>query len=391
VITQAVVRHHAFVNTVQGMPPAERPLLNRMGIRLGVLLGLLYVVGPVSDLADASLSTGQVAGISFGLAAFVALYWSLMPPGDWLTRRGYRWILGGVALLPVIAIALLLAGAPSSFTALFVYFVAAAGILLPAWPALAVVAVTALGVGIGTAVTGADTSEVATWVLTIVSIGAIMAAFGRIVRGNRELRKAREELANLAVSEERLRIARDLHDLLGHSLSVIALKSELAAKLLAQDPKRAGSELADIQSVSRQALAEVREAVEGYRNVPLSDALDGARAAFTAAGIAYDVDDGDIAVPPEVEAVLAWAVREGTTNVVRHSDAERVSIHVHRGQETAEVEIEDDGNARSNGSSGGSGLIGLTERAEAVRGTVEAGSRREGGFRLRVTVPLDGT
>jgi two-component system, NarL family, sensor histidine kinase DesK len=378
------------VNTVEGMPPADRPLLHRMRIRLGVLLGLLYVVGPISDLADASLTTGQVAGISFGLAAFVALYWSLMPPGDWLTRHGYRWILGGVALLPVIAIALLLAGAPSSFTALFVYFVAAAGILLPAWPALGVVAATALGVGIGTALTGANSSEVATWVLTIVSIGAIMAAFGRIVRGNRELREARDELAKLAVSEERLRIARDLHDLLGHSLSVIALKSELAAKLVGQDPKRAESELADIQSVSRQALAEVRDAVEGYRTVPLTQALDGARAALSAAGIAYDVDDGDIAVPPEVESVLAWAVREGTTNVVRHSDADRVSIHVHRGRETAEVEVEDDGSARRNGSNGGSGLIGLTERAEAVRGTVEAGSRRQGGFRLRVTVPLDG-
>ena len=380
----------SFVNTLAGLPPTDRPFLHRMRIRLGVLLGLLYLVGPITDLADASLSTAQVAGISFGLAAFVVLYWSLLPPGAWLTRHGYRWIFGGVALLAMIAVALLVAGAPSSFTALFIYVVAAAGILLAARLALAVVATTALGVGIGTAVTGADSGEVATWVLTIVSIGAIMIAFGRIVRGNRELREAREELAKLAVSEERLRIARDLHDLLGHSLSVIALKSELAAKLVAQDPRRAESELADIQSVSRQALAEVRGAVEGYRNVPLAEALDGARVAFSAAGIAYDVDDGDIAVPPEVEAVLAWAVREGTTNVVRHSDAGRVSIHVHHGQDSAQVEIEDNGSARSNGSNGGSGLIGLTERAEAVRGTVEAGSRHGDGFRLRVTVPLNG-
>jgi two-component system sensor histidine kinase DesK len=217
-----------------------------------------------------------------------------------------------------------------------------------------------------------------------------MAAFGRITRGNRELREARHELARLAVSEERLRIARDLHDLLGHSLSVIALKSELAAKLVTQDPKRAESELADIQSVSRQALAEVREAVEGYRRVPLEEALDGARAALAAAGIDCKVDDGDIAVAPEVEDVLAWAVREGTTNVVRHSEATRCSIRVRRGPQTAEVEIEDDGLARVNGSKGGSGLIGLAERTEAVHGTLEAGARREGGFRLRVTVPLDG-
>jgi two-component system, NarL family, sensor histidine kinase DesK len=378
------------VNNVEGLPPAERPLLHRVRIRLGVGLGLLYLVGPISDLADASLSTGQVAAISLGLAGFVALYWSLLPPAEWLMRHGYAWILGGLALLPAIAIVLLLGGAPSSFAALFVYFVAAAGVLLPAWPALVLIAVTALGVGVGAAVTGADSGEVATWVLTIVSIGASMAAFGRITRGNRELREAREELAKLAVSEERLRIARDLHDLLGHSLSVIALKSELAAKLVAQEPRRAESELADIQSVSRQALAEVREAVEGYRRVPLEDALDGARAALSAAGIDCKVDDGDIAVPPEVEDVLAWAVREGTTNVVRHSDAERCSIRVRRGRESAEVEIEDDGGARLNGSKGGSGLIGLAERTEAVHGTLEAGERREGGFRMRVTIPLDG-
>jgi two-component system sensor histidine kinase DesK len=378
------------VNNVEGLPPAERPLLHRVRIRLGVGLGLLYLVGPISDLADASLSTGQVAAISLGLAGFVALYWSLLPPADWLVRHGYAWILGGLALLPAIAIVLLLGGAPSSFAALFVYFVAAAGVLLPAWPALVLIAVTALGVGVGAAVTGADSGEVATWVLTIVSIGAIMAAFGRITRGNRELREAREELAKLAVSEERLRIARDLHDLLGHSLSVIALKSELAAKLVAQEPRRAESELADIQSVSRQALAEVREAVEGYRRVPLEDALDGARAALSAAGIDCKVDDGDIAVPPEVEDVLAWAVREGTTNVVRHSDAARCRIRVRRGRESAELEIEDDGGARLNGSKGGSGLIGLAERTEAVHGTLEAGERREGGFRMRVTIPLDG-
>src|SRR5262245_30336523 len=380
----------SFVNTVEGMPPSERPLLHRVRIRLGVGLGLLYLIGPISDLADASLSTGVVAAISLGLAGFVAIYWSLLPPRDRLLQHGYRWILGGLALLPVIAIVLLLLGAPSSFTSLFVYFVAAAGLLLPAWPALGVVAATALGVGIGAAASGADSSEVATWVLTIVSIGAIMAAFARITRGNRELREARHELERLAVSEERLRIARDLHDLLGHSLSVIVLKSELAAKLVAQDPRRAESELADIQSVSRQALAEVREAVEGYRKVPLEEALDGARAALAAAGIDCKVDDGDIAVPPEVEDVLAWAVREGTTNVVRHSEAARCTIRVRRGPETAEVEIEDDGLARVNGSKGGSGLIGLAERTEAVRGTLEAGARREGGFRLRVTVPLDG-
>ena len=109
----------SFVNTVEGMPPSERPFLHRVRIRLGVGLGLLYLIGPISDLADASLSTGVVAAISLGLAGFVAVYWSLLPPRDRLLQHGYRWILGGLALLPAIAIVLLVLGAPSSFTSLF--------------------------------------------------------------------------------------------------------------------------------------------------------------------------------------------------------------------------------------------------------------------------------
>ena len=128
--------------------------LERLGFRGGVLLGLLYLVAEASDLADSSLSTARIAAISLGLTAFVAIYWSLMPPIRWLRCRGQEWRLGALALLPVIAGALLLAGAPSSFTALFIYVVAAAGILLPLWPALAVVATTALGVAIGVSTTG---------------------------------------------------------------------------------------------------------------------------------------------------------------------------------------------------------------------------------------------
>src|SRR5262249_11874629 len=161
----------------------------------------------------------------------------------------------GLALLPVIAIALLAGGAPTSFAGLFVYFVAAAGLRLPARAAIVVALLTALAVGIAGLVHGDSRSAIAATVLTIVSIGVPMTAFGRIARATRELHATRENLARLAVSEERLRIARDLHDLLGHSLSVIALKSELARKLVEREPRRAAAELDDIQSVSRTALA----------------------------------------------------------------------------------------------------------------------------------------
>jgi two-component system sensor histidine kinase DesK len=365
---------------------AQQP--RRLIAHAGVGLGLLYLIGPISDLAQSSLSPPLLALIWIGLAAFVAVYWSLLPPAPWLVRRGYRWILAMLALLPLIAGLLLILGAPSSFVALFVYVVAASSILLPPRPALGVIAATAIGVAIGGAATGAKGSDIGVWVLTIVSIGAIMAAFGRIVRGNRELRAAREQLATLAVTDERLRIARDLHDLLGHSLSVIALKSELAMKLAHRDAERTAAELADIESVARQALAEVRDAVQGYRSLGLAEALDGARAALAAAGIEYQLQDGHVALPPDIEAVLAWAVREGTTNVVRHSRADRCSIRVHTNRDTAEVEIEDNGTTPSTSPQVGSGLAGLRERVRAARGTIEAGPGSGGGFRLHVTIPL---
>src|SRR5262249_16934340 len=154
---------------------------------------------------------------------------------------------------PVIATALLVGGAPPSFAALFVYFVAAAGMRLPPRAALVVILVTALAVGIAALVHGDSSSAIAATVLTIVSIGVLMTAFGRVARANQELRATREELARSAVSEERLRIARDLHDLLGHSLSLIALKTELARKVVEREPHRAAQELEDIQDVTRTA------------------------------------------------------------------------------------------------------------------------------------------
>jgi two-component system, NarL family, sensor histidine kinase DesK len=358
--------------------------------RAGVLLGLLFLAGPISDLLHESLGVAHLAALLLGLALFVALYLYLLPARIWHPRLGPTASLVALGLLPVIAIALLVAGAPSSFAALFVYFVAAAGLRLPPRVGAAVTLLTGLGVGIAGWLNGESDSTIAATVLTIVSIGILMTAFGRIARANRELQETREELARLAVSEERLRIARDLHDLLGHSLSVIALKSELARKLVEREPSRAAAELDDIQSVSRTALAEVREAVQGYRRLALADALESALAALAAAGIDCELNEADVALPADVDAVLAWAVREGTTNVIRHSGALHCAIRVSADPERAAVEIEDDGSAAPS-MRRGSGLNGLRERARRVRGELEAGTLPEGGFRLRLTVPLEGT
>src|SRR5262249_11471317 len=245
------------------------------------------------------------------------------------------------------------------------------------------VAIIAANTGYGTAATISLT-------ITTLAVGFMLSAFARLIVANTELRAAREEIARLAVADERVRFARDLHDLLGHPLSVIALKSELAVKLLTSEPERAASELVDIRSVTQQALAEVREAVGGYRRIALSDELAGARTALSAAGIDCEVDGDEVSLPEGTESVLAWAVREGTTNVVRHSGARHCAIRVRASHGGAEVEVVDDGSG-PNGVANGSGLTGLIERAERVQGSVEAGRRPEGGFRLRVTVPSAAT
>src|SRR5690349_14372120 len=121
------IRHHAAMSTPEALPPLERPFLHRMRIRAGVALGLLYLIGPVADLARSSLGPLRITGIAIGLAAFVAIYWSLLPPAEWLAQRGQRAIIGALAVMPVVAGALLLAGAPASFASLFVYFAAASG------------------------------------------------------------------------------------------------------------------------------------------------------------------------------------------------------------------------------------------------------------------------
>ena len=359
-----------------------------MRVRLGVALGVLFLIGPVSELGDKSLAPGTRVVLACGIALFLAIYLSIVPPARWIFRHGPRAVYGALALLPALAIALLAAGAPASFTALFVYVSAACGIVLPPRFAVLAIGVTTAGVWVLGAVRGDDASSIAATVLTVLSIGALMTAFGRVTRVNRELRATREELATLAVAEERLRIARDLHDLLGHSLSVIALKTELAARLLERDPARAASELEEIQVVTREALVEVRGAVKGYRGLALSESLTRARSALSAAGIDCGLSETRVALPANVDAVLAWAVREGTTNVIRHSQAHRCEIRIQTDGASAALEIDDDGRASAAPDPGGSGLDGLRERAQRVRGTLEAGARPGGGFRLRLTVPL---
>jgi two-component system sensor histidine kinase DesK len=217
-----------------------------------------------------------------------------------------------------------------------------------------------------------------------------------------KLNRARAELARTAVAEERLRISRDLHDLLGHSLSLIALKSEVAGRMIESDPQRAAKEIAELEAVARRSLAEVRQAVTGYRQPSLAAELAAARRTLASAGIDCRVDaPGTYALPPEVDALLAWTVREASTNIVRHSGARNARIAVTVTGASAGAEVTDDGagpgGTKTTGADGattatdagpGSGLAGLAERAGRLGGTLLAGEGEHGGFRVRVTVPL---
>ncbi len=358
-------------------------------IRAGQVLGLLFLIGPISDLASSSASPAQKAAIAVVLAAFVALYLAVWPPAPPLAQRGANATRAALLLLAALAALTLLLGAPGSFALLFWYVVAAAGLALPAREALVVTGVAAAAVAVGLAATGSDSSTVAAYTVSLVAVGAVMASLGSTTRANRKLREAREELARLAVAEERSRIARDLHDLLGHTLSLIALKTELAAKLVDSDPRRARTELDDVQEVTRQALSEVREAVQGYRRLAVADELEGARAALSAAGIACRIDRSADELPDEIESALAWAVREATTNVVRHSGARTCAISLSSGGGTVALQVDDDGARAPGASQNGTGLAGLAERARRLDGTLEAGARPEGGFRVRLTLPLE--
>ncbi|MCA2220129.1 sensor histidine kinase [Nonomuraea aurantiaca] len=202
----------------------------------------------------------------------------------------------------------------------------------------------------------------------------------------REAYDSREAKATLAVSNERLRFARDLHDLLGHSLSVLTLKSELAAKLATIDAGKAAAEMADVRRLAAESLAEVQVAVDGYRVLDLDEELAGVRAALEAAGARCLIEARTDDLSPAARTLLAWAVREGATNVLKHSTATRCAIVIDGGV----LEMRNDGvhgPATSGLNGAGSGLRGLAERMAAAGGSFTTAATPGGEFLLRAAVP----
>ncbi|MCX5225918.1 sensor histidine kinase [Streptomyces sp. NPDC006553] len=228
---------------------------------------------------------------------------------------------------------------------------------------------------------------------TFISV-MVTAAILALDETVRQLRATREELATAAVEKERLRFSRDLHDLLGHTLSVIVVKSEVVRRLAPRDLDAALAQVADIEAVGRQALTEIREAVTGYREGSLATELDRARDALSSAGIEPVVRRSGPLLEPQTEALLSWVVRESTTNAVRHSGAARCVIALDGTADRVRLTVTDDGRgpvARTPAANGtpGSGLRGLRERVAAAGGTLDSGPAPRGGFRVTAELPVE--
>jgi two-component system, NarL family, sensor histidine kinase DesK len=218
-----------------------------------------------------------------------------------------------------------------------------------------------------------------------LTVGGSNVFFAERNRMNCKLRKANEEIEHLAKVAERERIARDLHDVLGHTLSVITLKSELAGKLIDRDPERAGKEIREVENISRQALSEVRDAIRGYRSKGLVAELAQAKSTLETAGLTVKCDAAtSMQLPPMQESVLSLAVREGVTNVVRHANARNCRLRIEQQNGMCRLEIADDGQGFA--TMEGNGLRGMRERVEMLGGTLDR--RNKSGTILTITLPL---
>lgn len=225
-----------------------------------------------------------------------------------------------------------------------------------------------------------------TWVFCVfvaIAVGSGNLVAAQRMRANKRLDLAHEQIAHLAKLAERERIARDLHDVLGHTLSVVVLKSELAGKMMDRDPDRARAEIGEVEQIARKALGEVREAIRGYRSEGLAAEIDRARKILDAAGVALECEGKPPLFAPAEETVLSLIVREAITNVVRHAQASHCRLDFQTNGHGTALVVEDDG--RGGIRAEGSGLRGMRERLESIGGRLHIDSVQ--GTRLLIEIP----
>lgn len=346
-----------------------------MGGRFWSSVYLLFIWFPLLPFLDTEPPVSRVILAVGGLLGFVACYLRVAWTALGRPRRNATpWALG---LLYVLWIALV-PPLGDQWLLMSTYFTVAA--LVASVPrramfvGMAVIVAGSIGglLYLGLPVSG-------TWWIPLQSV-----LFAGLIDTFQRFREERAKAEQLAVDNERLRFSRDMHDIIGHSLSVMTLKTQLADRLIERDPVRAREEIKQLEELSRQALEDVREAVNGYRALSLREELTRAREALTAAGIHFAVAAGD--VPADAESLLASVVREGTTNVVRHSRANHCKIKVFIDGDHVVAEVSDDGLGSGKALGDGNGLRGMSERLDAVGGTLEHSATDE-GFVLLARLP----
>ena len=352
-------------------------------------LPLAYLTYVFISVTENSRGAGRVAGYVI-LAAFAACW--LAVPLVLTQQTSWRRYWAYFGLLSALSVA----GLPFAHAAGFVAFIFLTILSvgrLGRWslPLVAAFSLAALIVPVvipsWNVSLGASFDDVTPVAIPIVAI--TMFAVVQVMRGNQALAEARAELSQLAAENERMRIARDLHDLLGHSLTTITVKAGLARRLGPTDPARALSQIAEVEELCRLALADVRSAVSGYRDVTLAGELARGRELLWASGIAADLPTATDVVDPEHQELFGWTVREGLTNVVRHASARSCAVRLSR----SVIEIVDDGVGEPLPGADvppGNGLSGLRERVAAAGGLIDAGPLQSGGWALRVTLAPDG-
>jgi two-component system sensor histidine kinase DesK len=361
------------------MPAARRTTRTAVA----VLCGLAVVEIGHTLLLDRGFTHSAVAITAIVLLSAVQLFYFCRPHAPLRFPIGHLALAGqiGLVLAPVLLVR-------QPWIAMPGLLAGSVLLVLPptaGWVAYAVVLATA---GTAQAATGGDRTAVVFGVVTAAMTGLVVRSLPKLAALATKLDESRAEMARCAVADERVRVSRDLHDLLGYGLSAIKLKSELVHRMLPEHPAEARESVAEILDITRHTLVDVRSVALGYRLLSMRETIDSARAVLTSADVVVRLELDDRPVPEPAATVLATLVREGVTNVLRHSKAENCEITVRRHGGLVLLDIVNDGAAGMTRDRSGSGVRNMTERVHEIGGVFTAGRQEDGRFRLHASIPL---
>ncbi|MDU0326269.1 sensor histidine kinase [Microbacterium sp. KSW2-21] len=356
--------------------PGRRPF--QRGWLIGASLSLIWTYPTLVALWEEPSLSAHLIGTGV-VVVFAAVFLATVPYARNTASRTRR-VIPSVVLLGLSLTLIPWLGADIRWLWTFVGVAFAVSAMGRGTTWLVIPALSALSLIVGEL----DSADAFTSVLNaaiILSISIMMFSFVENISTLERLRAAQEQIAELAAERERGRVARDVHDILGHSLTVITVKAELAGRLMDAGSPAARDEIAQIEGLSRGALADVRATVHGYRGVSISGELAAARAALESAGVSADLPGSTDQVPADRRELAGWVVREAVTNVVRHSGASACRVRL----DNRSIEVADDGCGPASTASTGSGLTGLRERVETSGARLTIGRSDLGGFKVKVT------